>query len=372
VSINSLPFLEIFQDASGGNVKTPQSEYLASGDIPIIDQGKQLVGGYTNDSSRICKAVPPVIVFGDHTRAIKYVDFPFAMGADGVKVLKPKLAADTKYLYHVLNSLSLPSAGYSRHYKFLKEFELPLPPLPEQKRIAAILDAADALRAKRRESIKQLDALIQSTFIEMFGVPLKDQRWPLVRVSEAGRVQLGRQRSPKYQTGRYSRPYVRVANVYEDYIDLTDVKFMDFDQADFDSYRLVYGDILLNEGQSTELVGRPAIWRNDIDDCCFQNTLVRFQANREKVVPEYALGVFLYFLRSGEFAKVSSKTSSVAHLGASRFSRMQFPLPPIVLQQKFGYVTQSLRKQRELMLTHALDFECVFASLQSRAFAGEL
>lgn len=95
---------------------------------------------------------------------------------------------------------------------------------------------------------------------------------------------------------------------------------MDFNPSDFKKYRLEEGDILLNEGQSTELVGRPAMWRNEISGCCFQNTLVRFKAKKGVVEPYYALFVFLHYLWYGRFASLSSKTSSVAHLGAARFA----------------------------------------------------
>ena len=112
----TVPFEEVFSDESGGNVKTPQGEYLASGRYPVVDQGKALIGGYIDDASRICGGGRPAIVFGDHTRCIKYVDFPFCMGADGVKVLRPKIDADLKYLYHYLQTLDLPGGGYDRHY----------------------------------------------------------------------------------------------------------------------------------------------------------------------------------------------------------------------------------------------------------------
>ena len=161
MTFQALPFLVVFKDASGGNIKTPQTEFLEEGAIPVVDQGQRLVAGFVNDRSRVCKAKPPVIVFGDHTRAIKYVDFEFAMGADGTKVLVPKVESDTKYLYHALTAMPVPAAGYSRHYKFLKETRIPLPPLAEQKWIAGILDAADTLRAKRREALAQLDTLLQ-------------------------------------------------------------------------------------------------------------------------------------------------------------------------------------------------------------------
>jgi type I restriction enzyme S subunit len=96
------PFDAVIADESGGNVKTPQGEFLQSGQFPIIDQGKELIAGYTNDATRLCSAQLPVIVFGDHTRCFKYVDFPFCMGADGIKVLRPKTDADVKYLYYYL------------------------------------------------------------------------------------------------------------------------------------------------------------------------------------------------------------------------------------------------------------------------------
>lgn len=126
------PFDSVIADESGGNLKTPQSEFLPSGRYAIVDQGKALVAGYTGDESRLCRAQLPVIVFGDHTRCFKYVDFPFCMGADGVKVLRPKVDADVKYLYHYLRQLRLTEGGYDRHFKYLKRSSIVLPPLAEQ------------------------------------------------------------------------------------------------------------------------------------------------------------------------------------------------------------------------------------------------
>jgi type I restriction enzyme S subunit len=191
-------------------------------------------------------------------------------------------------------------------------------------------------------------------------------------VDEAGEVQLGRQRSPKYQTGLHTHKYLRVANVFEDRLDLSDVLSMDFNEKDFERYRLVHGDILLNEGQSTELVGRPAMWRDEIENCCFQNTLVRFRAYREKVYPEYALGVFLDFLRRSAFARVSSKTSSVAHLGAARFAAMDFPLPPMELQKEYVVARKAIADALSSAEYASQASEDLFGSLVRRAFEGEL
>ena len=89
----SLSFKDAVDDVSGGNKKTPQKEYVESGKYPVVDQGKELIGGYTDEAERLCKAELPVVIFGDHTRCFKYIDFPFCMGADGVKVLRPKVRA---------------------------------------------------------------------------------------------------------------------------------------------------------------------------------------------------------------------------------------------------------------------------------------
>jgi type I restriction enzyme S subunit len=250
---------------------------------------------------------------------------------------------------------------------------IPLPPLPEQRRIAGILDKADAIRRKRAEGVSDVNVLSPSLFRDLFGNVLRNERkWPLVKVEDVGEVQLGRQRAPKYQTGQFTRPYIRVANVFEDRIDLTDLLSMDFDKADFERYRLEDGDILLNEGQSTELVGRPAMWREEIPDCCFQNTLVRFRADRSKTDRDFALAVFLEYLHGGAFARISSKTSSVAHLGAARFAAMPFPLPPLGLQTEFGIRRRQVMKIREKVERHQREENDLFYSLVQRAFRGEL
>jgi len=103
---------------------------------------------------------------------------------------------------------------------------------------------------------------------------------------------------------------------------------MNFTDDEYIRYALEPNDILLNEGQSLELVGRPAIYRGEIPGACFTNTLVRFRAS-PGVVPEYALAVFLTYLKNGRFRKIAKITTNIAHLGAGRFADLEFPLPPV-------------------------------------------
>lgn len=153
------------------------------------------------------------------------------------------------------------------------------------------------------------------------------QGWSWTTVREIGEVRLGKQRSPKNHTGPYLRPYLRVANVFEDRIDTADVKEMNFPPDVFETYRLQHGDILLNEGQSLELVGRPAMFRGELQSLCYQNTLIRFRAS-DTVMPDFALLVFRYYFHTGHFQNIARWSTNIAHLGLHRFAPMPFPLPP--------------------------------------------
>ncbi|MGE0607908.1 MAG: hypothetical protein AB7O62_12510 [Pirellulales bacterium] len=159
------------------------------------------------------------------------------------------------------------------------------------------------------------------------GLPELPADWCWASVQQVGSVQLGRQRAPQNHNGPHMRPYLRVANVFEDRIDLSDVMEMNFTPQEFETFRLSYGDILLNEGQSMELVGRPAMYRDEMPGVCFTNSLVRFRVY-DGVDTEYALKVFLAYLKNGRFQKIATITVNIAHLGAGRFSEIEFPLAP--------------------------------------------
>lgn len=124
-----------------------------------------------------------------------------------------------------------------------------------------------------------------------------------MRMAEAGEIDGGRQRSPHLTDGKM-RPYLRVANVMDGYIDVSDVKQMKFTDSEFKKFKLHAGDILLNEGQSLELCGRPALYRGVPPDCCFQNTIIRFRP-RDGTHGHFALQLFKFLLASGRFASIS-------------------------------------------------------------------
>lgn len=141
----------------GRNNQINSSEIQPVGQLPVIDQGQAFIAGYTDEVSKAISSDLPLIIFGDHTRCFKYVDFPFVLGADGTKVIKPTPALfDSKFYYYALLSLDIPSRGYNRHFKQLKEAKVPKPELPEQRRIAHVLSTVQT-------AIEQQERLIALT-----------------------------------------------------------------------------------------------------------------------------------------------------------------------------------------------------------------
>ena len=242
----------------------------------------------------------------------------------------------------------------------LSDWSVPVPPTAEQTRIVAAieeafskLDAGEAgLRTVRQLLKRMRDAILTAAvtgrlvpqdptdtpapkLLADLGVePLQDPSLPQVphgwcwaQVQDVGQVDLGRQRSPKYHSGDNMKPYLRVANVFENRIDTSDLMEMHFEPEAFERSRLVVGDILLNEGQTPELLGRPAMYRGDPPEVAFTNSLLRFRA-APGVEPEWALLVFRNHMHSGRFTRESRITTNIAHLSAARFKPVEFRVPP--------------------------------------------
>ena len=148
--------------------KVLSRDYKPSGKFPIVDQGKSLIAGWTDDDSGLVSTDLPVVIFGDHTRAFKYVDFPFVRGADGTQVLKPKPGIDPQFFYYACRAIDLPSRGYNRHFRILKEREIPIPHLVEQSGIAHALQHVDDALLVQDEQLVSLSELKRSTMHTLF------------------------------------------------------------------------------------------------------------------------------------------------------------------------------------------------------------
>lgn len=218
----------------------------------------------------------------------------------------------------------------------LRELPLPHPPLAQQRRIVDLLEdhlsrldaAADYLTVGHRK----LKALHKSVLLDLLpDVADYPPSWRRATVQEAGTVELGRQRHPDWHTGPNMKPYLRVANVFEDRIDTSSLYEMHWPEGTYERFRLLPGDVLLNEGQSPELLGRPALYRGVPENVAFTNSLIRFKAN-DDVLPEFALLVFRRHMHAGRFTRESRITTNIAHLSAARLKPIEFPIPPLPVQ----------------------------------------
>jgi type I restriction enzyme S subunit len=359
-------FTDVFEDESAGNVKTLQSEYLQSGEYPIVDQGKALIGGFTDDPTRLCKSLLPVIVFGDHTKCLKYVDFPFCLGADGTKILRPKIEADAKYLYYFLRTVYIPEAGYSRHFKYLKQSEIPLPPIEEQERIAAILDQADTLRRLRQRAIDRLNTLGQAIFYEMFGDPRTNALgWRTKTLGEIGILGRGvskhRPRNDPVLLGG-KHPLVQTGDVAN---------------ADgfIRNYQATYSDSGLRQSKLwprgtlcitiAANIGKTAI----LDfDACFPDSVVGFTPGPDTTT-EY---VQYWFAFIQEKLEREAPQSAQKNINLAILSELEIPLPPFGIQQRFSQCIKEVDSRKLEFKDHLKVSCCLFSSLQHRAFRGEL
>ena len=154
--------------------KIKQTDYLPKGAYPVIDQGHELIGGYTDDPSKLVHCRLPVIVFGDHTKAVKYITFPFAAGADGIKVLEVAEGIDPRFLFYATKYLTykIENKGYARHYQFVEKKGVSIPELPEQQRIVArieeLFSQLDDAEATLQKAKAQLALYRQAVLKEAF------------------------------------------------------------------------------------------------------------------------------------------------------------------------------------------------------------
>jgi type I restriction enzyme S subunit len=160
----------------GRRNQIPAKDIAPAGRFPVVDQGQQFVSGYCDEADRVIDFDLPLIIFGDHTRCLKYVDFPFILGADGTKVILPdKKLYDPKFYYYALVALEIPSRGYNRHFKSLVERIIPLPPLPEQKKIAHILSTVQRAIEEQERIIQVTTELKKALMHKLFTEGLRNE-----------------------------------------------------------------------------------------------------------------------------------------------------------------------------------------------------
>ena len=366
-------FDEVFEDVTKLGVKIKTDEYHPAGKYQIIDQGQEAVAGYTDLEDGVFETVP-AIVFGDHTRIVKYVDQPFFLGADGVKVLRSRFKdANYRYLYYALKSVKIPNTGYNRHFKWLKEAQINYPNPEKQSEIVAVLDSISSIVGQRQQQLQKLDELVKARFIELFGDPERNpKKWPVVSITEIirGKVSNGffAKRDAYRNDGNVQ--VLGVANIVNRmYSNIERLPRTNATQVEKEKYRVKYGDMLFcRSSLVAEGIGKASIVPQDTpQNVLFECHVIRFPLDLQKCVPEFVqvLSTTPYFRKQ---IIAQSKTATMTTIGQDGILKAAIILPPVELQQEFLHFVEQTDKSK-VVIQKALDeAQVLFDSLMQKYF----
>lgn len=335
-------------------VKT--SEYSSGTKYPIISQEDKLISGYYDDESYVFHIDSPVVIFGDHTRVLKYVDFDFVVGADGVKIISPKRELNAKFLLYYLQWYKIPNLGYSRHYKLLKEIKIPLPPLSTQLAIVSELDKINELIRLKKEQLKDFDNLAQSLFYEMFGDPVENEKgWEVKKLGEVGELARGvskhRPRNAPELLGG-SMPLIQTGDVANSDFYIT-------------KYSSTYSKLGVEQSRVWEAGTLCITIAATIGKCailgftaCFPDSVVGYKPNND------ANAIYMYFIFKNMQKMLEEFAPGVAqkNINLKILSNLSIPLPPLPLQRLFAQRIEQIEREKSEVQKSIQDLETLLAS----------
>jgi len=298
--------------------------------------------------------------------------------------IKPSARLNRRYLLHYLRIPEMVAYAASNAVginlprlspKALESFEIPLPSIEEQRQIAAVLDAADALRAKRREALAQLDGLVEAVFHDLFGDPVLNPRgWREGRVlGEVAEIRSGITKGRKSGDLPLAPvPYLAVVNVQDGFIVLDPIKSIDATAAEVERYHLRVGDILLTEGGDADKLGRGAVWHGQIDPCIHQNHVFRVRLTDAGLAPEFISRLLGSQRGKRYFLRMAKQTTGIASINLTQLRGFPILEPPLAAQEEFLNQLSCIRDTEAVLQRSAEQMDMLFASLQQRAFRGEL
>ncbi len=258
---------------------------------------------------------------------------------------------------------------------FVASIQIPLPPLEEQRRIAAILDQAETLRTQRRAALALLDSLTQSLFLEMFGDPVANDRgWPdTLTLGEVAAITSGVTKGRKLE-GKVTRkvPYLAVANVQDKALRLGDIKSIEATEDEIAKYRLQKDDLLLTEGGDPDKLGRGSLWHNELPECIHQNHIFRVRLTHAALHPLFLNWLVGSTRGKNYFLRSAKQTTGIASINMTQLRRFPLLVPPLPLQQTFATRIAAIETLKATHRQALAALDALFASLQQRAFAGAL
>lgn len=346
------------------------TQYNNDFDTPVLTAGKSFLLGYTDESDGIFMDIP-VIIFDDFTTAIKFVDFPFKVKSSAMKILKPnKDIADIRFLFYRLMKIKINSSQHKRYWiSKYSQLEIPLPPLPEQKRIATILDEADKIRQLNKKLIKKYDSLAQSLFLDMFGDPVTNPKgWEKVTVSDVCSKIFGggtpSKSKPEFYIGDI--PWVTPKDMKLEYI-FDSIDHINVEAVKNSSAKLIPKNSVLMVIRSGILKSKLPVAINIKEVTVNQDMKAYIPNNKTNSI------FLLHFFKNVQgflLSKVRAVTAD--NIEFRQIKELGFILPPIAQQNEFASSIEEIEKQKaqaEESLEKAYD---LFNALLQIAFKGNL
>jgi len=255
--------------------------------------------------------------------------------------------------------------------KVLRGLKIPLPPLAEQKRIAAILDKADSICRKRRQAIQLADEFLRSVFLDMFGDPATNPKnWPRCTIRDVvAEVKYGTSKKASNSVGNY--PILRMNNItYEGNLDLTDLKYINFNKKEEHKYLAQKDDILFNRTNSRDLVGKTAVY-DRVQSMAIAGYLIRVRTNIKS--NPYYISAYLNSKHGKKTLKNMCKNIiGMANINAQELQDIEILLPPIDLQNKFAEITTKVRDKKKTLISAKKRANTLFKALCQGSFRGEI
>jgi len=386
---NTVIIGDVIDISSGGTPNRKRVEYFEGGDIPWIRTG-DLKGKYVstpqehitrealaNSSAKIFPANTVLLaMYGATIGACSILPFPAATN-QACGALLPNDKYYPLFLFYYLKSIKpqlirrgVGGAQPNISARIIKDTNFPLPPLDEQKKIAAILNAADELHQKDKALIAKYDELTQSLFLDMFGDPVTNPKgWDHVTIRDMVEEAKYGTSSKASTVGKY--PYLRMNNItYEGYMDYSDLKYIDIPEKDKQKYLVQSGDVIFNRTNSKELVGKTGIIETD-KEMIIAGYLIRLRTNRD-ANPYYIWGHLNSKWAKQTLRKMCKNIVGMANINAQELQNIAILKAPRPLQNQFGARIKEIESQKAVAQESLNKSEALFNSLLQKAFKGEL
>ena len=374
---NLVNFDSFFTVLPSKKYQVQKQDYLEKGLVPVVDQGQKLIIGYTDDESKKFNK-NNVIIFGDHTRIVKYIDFDFAVGADGTQILETKDGINLKFGYYQLLNKKIPDTGYNRHFKYVKAEKYVIPPtLAEQQEIVQVLDTMSDIIRLREECISHAQDLIPALFQEMFKEINKyniDVR-QLVNMGIIEKPLDGNHGELHPKASDYVSqgiPFVMASDLINGKVDIYNCNFISEEQAKTLRKGFAKKDDVLISHKGT--IGRTAIVQDiDTDYIVLTPQVTYYRILDDSRINKYFLKSYFdstYF--QNILLSKAQKGATRAYVGITEQLSLPIYLPDIKQQEQFANKVREINSYVEEQQEELENAKEMFQSLLHHAFTGEL